>query len=273
MRKAVIYLDTSSLINLNKNSCSYPLEIVKKYEVYLSLLNFFEVIAYENEINKNQLLNFLKKFKTHLPLNLPTCIIANFLSDYAKNKNHSCWSIGSEKYPDWNDSNNVFLIKNYLKSEKEHFIISNNNARNFIKKNNLNSNNPTLQNGFSYLNYIYSQKNILLSIFEDISFIQPKLVFKTQEKIDLMKSLPLICFFTPWLLGHQRLAIKTTHFSPKKNPNSIDVGHGFYMGACDIFVTDDERLHSLLEDFNKFKYFKHYKNVRIINSCQLINNL
>jgi hypothetical protein len=45
------------------------------------------------------------------------------------------------------------------------------------------------------------------------------------------------------------------------------------MGVCDIFVTDDERLHSLLEDLNKFKYFKHYKQVRIINSNQLINSL
>jgi hypothetical protein len=273
MKKAVLYLDTSSLINLKNNFCDNPAQIVNKYEVYLSLLNLFEVVAYENEIEKNQLLNFTEELKTHSLLNLPTSIITNFLFDYAANINHTCWSIESVKYPDWNESGNIFLIKNYLKDVKEHFRISNIDARYFIKKNNLNSNNPTLQNGFSYLNYIYSQKHILLGIFEDISFVQSKLVFKTQNKIDLMKSLPLICFFAPWLLGHQRLAIKTTHFSPKKNPNSIDVGHGFYMGVCDIFVTDDERLHSLLEDLNKFKYFKHYKQVRIINSNQLINSL
>ncbi len=215
----------------------------------------------------------IEEFKKHLPFDHPTRIIKRFLSDFATNKKQTRWSIIGHRYPEWTDADNISLIRVYLKEEKEHFKTININTRNFLKNNKMPINNPTVQDSLLYLDYIFNQNNILEGSFNDISYIHPKLNFSTQEKIDLMKSLPLICYFVPWLLGHHRLAMKNSHFSPKKNPNSIDIAHSFYMGACDIFVTDDERLHSLLDDLNKFKYFKYYKQVRIIDTNQLISSL
>jgi hypothetical protein len=273
MEKAIVYFDTSALINLKKINHPTSEQITNKYDVILSLLNFFEIIVYENSLDRAILLDFFDEIKKHLPLDLPTSIVEKFLSDYTMGKNQTCWSARGERYPDWNDSHNIVLIKDYLKKEKEHFKINNIKARAFISKNNMKTDNPQLQNAISFLSYIYNQNSILLGIFEGILYIQPKLNFQTQEKIDLMKSLPLICYFVPWFLGHHSLAIKNSHFSPKKNPNSIDVAHSFYMGACDIFITDDERLHTLLDNFCKFKYFNSLKKVQIMNSNQFANSL
>jgi len=273
MNKAKLYFDTSSLINFISTDHILPDQIKINYDVFLSLLNYFEIIVYEDNSKRIYLLDYIEAFKDHLPLDLPTSIIERFLSDYSTNKNQTRWSIDGHNYPEWNDANNIKVIREYLKKEKEHFKATNTRARIFIENNKMNTNNPTIQDSLLYLNYIFSQNNILEGIFEGISCIQPKLNFPTLEKIELMKSLPLICFFVPWLFGHHRLAMKNSYFSPKKNPNSIDVAHSFYMGACDVFITDDKRLHSLLDDLNKFKFFNFYKQVKILDSSQLINSL
>ena len=272
MKKANLYFDTSSLINLTNNNQIPVSQIKKHYDVFLSLLNYFEIIVYKDNSKRINLLEFIKILKKHMPLDLPTSIIRRFLSDFSTNQNQTRWSIMGLNYPDWNDANNVLLIADYLRKEKEYFVVTNTRARTFLQSIKTNNSNPTVQDSVLYLNYIYSQNSILEDIFNGISVIQPNLHFSIQDKIGLMKSLPLICYFAPWLLAHQRLAIKNSHFSPKKNPNSIDIAHSFYMGTCDVFVTDDERLHSLLDDLNKFMLFTSFKKVKIIDSEQFLNS-
>lgn len=249
---------------------------MENHFVYLSLLNKFEIIVYQNKQKKKQLLDFLDKLnKSNFALlDLPISIIENYISSYSNKNSNTCWSVLKEKNPDWDSQNNVLIIQDFLRKNNDRFLITSKNARNFIEENvKKNTDDPVIQNSIAFLEYLYSQDYILLNLFESIFKTQKKTIISNPDKINVMKSLELLCFFGPWLLGFHKLAIQRNHFSPKRNPSSIDVSHSFYIRICDIFVTDDEPLHLLLTDLTKFKYFKDRKQIIIKNSNQFINTL
>jgi len=270
--KRVLYFDNSAFDNLINVGHINVGQIKSNYTVYISLINYFEIVVYKRNSIKQNLLNYLGGFNEHLPLDLPTRIIRKYLIDIKGKGDRTCWSIQGDDYPDWKDDGNINVISEFLKKEKAHFEVTNAEARKYVGKDKLKSKIPIINNSKLYLDYIYSQPKMLSEIFSGISGIIP-LQFPYQDQIELMKSLPLVCYFAPWLLAHHKLSFQRSHFSPKRNPNAIDVAHGFYMGACDVFVTDDERLHSLLLEISKFKYFACYKKVQVMSSSQFANSM
>lgn len=115
-------MDTCALINLKNVDMNISNKIAMKYDVYLSLLNMFEIIVYKNTKDKIQLLKFIEILKKYSLLDLPTSIIKRFLYDFSMHNTKTLWSITKESNPDWNDSNNILIIKDFLKHEDFYII-------------------------------------------------------------------------------------------------------------------------------------------------------
>jgi len=121
-KKKILYMDTCALINLKNVDMNISNKIAMKYDVYLSLLNMFEIIVYKNTKDKIQLLKFIEILKKYSLLDLPTSIIKRFLYDFSMHNTKTLWSITKESNPDWNDSNNILIIKDFLKHEDFYII-------------------------------------------------------------------------------------------------------------------------------------------------------
>jgi|GEM_PF-6173398 len=271
-RKKNIYLDTCSLINLFEQNRNIAKQLSNKFNIFLSLLNKFEICVYKNPIKKEELLKFCEELnpKQFLPLDFPITILNNFFADFIEGKGKTIWTISNWGVPDFNDKNNVSLIYKYLTESKEKFIVNNKKTREFILKLNKKDLNHSFQNPQKYLNCLFTQDQIMIDLIENIFNIQLNKI-SSKNKIILSKSEPLIYFLGPLFLGYHRLAIKETNYSPKKNPNSIDIAHCFYLGATDIFVTDENEILTMLNDFIHFKYLERFlKTKKILNTTQLI---
>lgn len=277
---AEIYLDTSSISQLFHCFDDQSIKkMIDRFDIRLSVLNIMEIGVHDDLKKRNDMLRFcakLNKEKYH-PLALPKKILENTLIAIKNEQSIISWSVDENEgrvflallqEPINLSKKQIIEFKRFLRKQADIFRIQNNNARKHFESFKIDYSVPELEFPNKFLEFVFSKDEILDDFFEvtikTFSDVEKGLYKGSQILRDVE---PWFLYFSAYNLGSYNLSFKKTHYSPKKNPGYIDIAQAIYLGACDIFVTDDFNLNELLTIIVNSKYV--HRKIKIVNSTEL----
>lgn len=269
----IYYLDTSAINRLFDSPSSKSLSqiIRERAVVYPSIFNIAELGSESDEMRRTGLIKLVKNIsQKYRPLAMPADLLKRSIEGvkvWAMDMDHSISPEWDGVWVALNDPQSIDErayqeILSWKKKQEEWFQNMHSRGRSAMQEavNNLPQNDSSaFKSSFlGMLNFYPLDGQFVKNVVSDLvsrSGANVQIDSELVERI-LKHSEHWRFFLKSMAYGLYVRSVKSTHFSKKRNPGSIDTQQAVYLAACDVFVTADIQQRRMLRLLAPFGHKK-----------------